>query len=215
MNKKSNFFGGGVFAAAALLFLFLFSGIEVKAQEDNPVIQFTGVVMESDSLTVIPGVHIYVPKGGRGTTTNPYGFFSMPVLEGDSIIFSAVGFKRSHFIVPKHDPKTSLKVIVTMEEDIAFLEEVEVFPFPSEEMFKQAVVTMRLPYDRNTANLQAWLNATYMKEGYQYMSASPAANQRYFQEQQMLQFHNRFGPQPNNLLNPWAWSSFIKSLKGN
>ena len=86
----------------------LLSSPKAEAQVSNPVIQFTGVVMESDSLTVIPGVHIYVPKGGRGTTTNPYGFFSMPVLEGDSIVFSAVGFKRTHFIVPAHDPKTSL-----------------------------------------------------------------------------------------------------------
>ena len=57
------------------------------------VIQFTGVIFANDSASVVPGVHVYVPKGGRGTTTNPYGFFSMPVLEGDSIIVSAIGFE--------------------------------------------------------------------------------------------------------------------------
>ena len=193
--------------------LVLMSSIGVMAQENKPVIQFTGVVMEEDSLEVVPGVHIYVPKGGRGTTTNPYGFFSMPVVEGDSIIFTAVGFKRTHFIVPAHDPSTSLKVLVTLIEDITFLDEVEVFPFPTEEMFKHAVVTMQLPYSRENANLQAWLNATYMKDGYAYLAASPATNQRYFQDRQILQFQNKFGPQQNNLLNPWAWSSAIRSLK--
>lgn len=187
----------------------------MSAQESVPVIQFTGVVMQQDSLDVVPGVHIYVPKGGRGTTSNPYGFFSMPVIEGDSVIFSAVGFKRTHFIIPKHDPATSLKVLVTMVEDITFLDEVEVFPFPTEEMFKHAVVTMQLPYNRETANLQAWLNATYMKEGYDYYAASPATNQRYQSDRQILQFQNKFAPQQNNLLNPWAWASFINSMKGN
>ena len=177
------------------------------------VIQFTGVVMEIDSFNVIPGVHVYIPKGGRGTTTNPYGFFSFPVVEGDSVIFSAVGFKRTSFIIPKHDGNSSLKVIVTLDQDVQFLEEVEVFPFPNEEMFKRAVVTMQLPYNRDNANLQAWINATYMKDGGNYYASSPAMNQRYFQDQQVQMFQNKFGPQTTNLLNPWAWNSFIQSLK--
>ncbi len=196
--------------------LILTTIVVTNAQETHPVIQFTGVVMEGDSVNVIPGVHIYVPKGGRGTTSNPYGFFSMPVIEGDSIIFTAVGFKRTHFIVPKHDPSTSLKVLVTLQEDITFLDEVEVFPFPTEDMFKHAVVTMQLPYNRENANLQAWLNATYMKEGgYNRFAASQASNQRYLEDRRILEFQNKFGPQQNNLLNPWAWASFIKSLKSN
>lgn len=196
-----------------LIFFFVGAAILGWSQEQNPVIQFTGVVMEQDSNRVIPGVHVYVPKGGRGTTTNPYGFFSMPVIEGDSIIFTAVGFKRTHYIVPKHDPSTSLKVIVTLETDVTFLDEVQVFPFPNEEMFKRAVVTMRLPYNREQANLQAWLNATYMQDGYGAYPMSPAMRQRYFQDQQVQQFQNKFGPQNMALLNPWAWSSFIRSLK--
>jgi hypothetical protein len=60
------------------------------------VIQFTGVIFANDSASIVPGVHVYVPHGGRGTTTNPYGFFSMPVLVGDSILFSAVGFVKSY-----------------------------------------------------------------------------------------------------------------------
>jgi len=183
--------------------------------QNKRVIQFTGVVMEMDSFNVIPGVHVYLPKGGRGTTTNPYGFFSIAVVEGDSIVFSAVGFKRTHFIVPRHESTSSLKVIVTLESDVTFLEEVEVFPFPTEEMFKRAVVTMQLPYNRENANLQAWINATYMKDGGNFMAASPAMNQRYFQDQQVQMFQNKFGPQTNNLLNPWAWNSFIRSIKGN
>lgn len=200
-----------------LIPILLFSCMALNAQAQQPVrvIQFTGVVMEQDSMNVIPGVHVYVPKTGRGTTSNPYGFFSLPVVEGDSVVFTAVGFKRTSFVIPEHKSESSLKVIVTLQNDVTFLDEVEIFPFPSEETFKRAVVTMRLPYNRENANLQAWLNATYMKENPYLMYSSPAMNQRYFQDQQLQQFQNKFGMPQNNLLNPWAWSSFINSLRGN
>ena len=66
-------------------------------KQKKRVIQLSGVVLEEDSVSgvPVPGVHIYVPKAGRGTTTNGMGFFSMPVLEGDEIIISAVGYRSS------------------------------------------------------------------------------------------------------------------------
>ncbi len=30
-------------------------------------------------MSGVPGVHVYVPKAGRGTTSNNVGFFSMAV----------------------------------------------------------------------------------------------------------------------------------------
>ena len=187
-----------------------------NAQEDDPkVIQFTGVLMGQDSTNVIPGAHVYLPKGGRGVTTNPYGFFSLPVVQGDSIVFSAIGYKRAFYIVPEHRDDTSLKVIVTLEEDVTFLQEVEVFPFPNEEMFKRAVVTMKLPEDRDEQNLRSWISAIYMQKNYGYFPSSAAMNYRYFQDQQLQQFNNRFAPNTINLMNPWAWSDFINSIKNN
>lgn len=191
----------------------LLAAMSLRSQEIQ-VIQFTGIIMATDSSSVIPGVYVYVPKSYRGTASNPYGFFSLPVVEGDSVVFSAVGYKRQSFVIPKHDPSTSLKVLVFLEEDVIFLDEVEVFPFPTEAMFKQAVITMELPYNRDYANMQAWINATYMKDpGLDYFGASASANHRYMMDLQTAQFQSKFGPQPNNLLNPFAWASFIQSLK--
>ena len=186
-------------------------------QESEPrqVIQFTGVVFESDSTTVIPGVHVYIPKSGRGTTTNAYGFFSIPVLEGDSIIFSAVGYKRISYVVPAHNSETSLKVIVTLQDDITFLEEVEIRPYPTEAMFKEALITMELPHQKEYANIYSWLNSEYMTLGYTELPASPNANARYLMNQQQQAYINRYTPPVNNFLNPFAWANFINSLKKN
>ncbi|MDH5610115.1 MAG: carboxypeptidase-like regulatory domain-containing protein [Cyclobacteriaceae bacterium] len=186
----------------------------LMAQEgERKVIQFTGVVFISDSSMVVPGVHVYVPKGGRGTTTNPYGFFSMPVLEGDSVIFSAVSLERLHYIVPKHDADNSLKLLVYMKEDITYLEEVEIFPYPSEATFKAAVLASELPNQKDLDALNEWLNPVSLQQMSRDLPNSAYWNSRYFMQEQMDAQMYRGQLRPNPLLNPFAWASFIRSLK--
>ncbi len=205
--KLSTFFVIGLFCG--------YQSIGQNQTTTKNVIQFTGVVFAEDSATIIPGVHIYTPTSGRGTTSNPYGFFSMPVIEGDSIIFSAIGFERTHYIVPKHDSRSSLKLLVYLKEDITFLEEVEVFPYPSEAAFKAAVLAADLPYRREYENLNDWLNSEYMRRPWEYPEASPNINYRYFMQQQMNAQIYRVQPPQNPLLNPFAWANFIRSLQRN
>lgn len=199
-----------------LLTLILFlSTLGLAMSQDNPqqVIQLTGVVFSTDSADVIPGTHVYIPRSGRGTTTNPYGFFSLPVLEGDSVVFSAVGFKRVFYIVPDHREESSLRIVVTLKDDITFLEEVEIRPYPTESMFKEALITMELPNQKEYANVYTWLNSEYMAQAYQNLPASPNANHQYFMNLQRQNYINRYSPPQNQLLNPFAWSQFINSLK--
>ena len=190
----------------------LASAQEVTTSNDKRIVQLTGVIFTPDSTSVILGVHVYVPKAGRGTTTNPYGYFSMPVLEGDSVVFSSVGFKRQFYIVPEHKEDNSLKLIFTMEEDVTFLSEVEVFPYPTEEMFKAALLSMELPNQRNYNNLNEWVSADYMRSSYMNMTPD-VASRRYYEQMQGRQYQDQYMQPANNLLNPYAWASFIKSLK--
>lgn len=199
-----------------LAYTLVLLGCSVLWAQEKPereVIQFTGVLFGMDSTSVIPGTHVYIPKSGRGTTTNPYGFFSMPVLEGDSIVFSAVGYKRSYYIIPEHKSESSLRIIVTLEEDISFLEEVEIRPYPTESMFKEALITMELPNQKEYANIHQWLKSQYMTDGYYNLPASPNANAQYMINMQQQAYINRYSPPTNQLLNPFAWGQFIRSIK--
>ncbi|MEQ9306050.1 MAG: carboxypeptidase-like regulatory domain-containing protein [Marinoscillum sp.] len=197
-----------------ILSIFVFSLGSLNAQQPaKKVIQFTGVVFGSDSTSVVPGTHVYIPKSGRGTTTNPYGFFSLPVLEGDSVLFSAVGYKRAYFIIPKHDKESSFRVIIALQDDITFLEEVEIRPYPTESMFKEALITMELPERKEYANIYQWLNSEMMTQAYHNLPASPNANHQYFMQQQRQSYINKYSPPQNQLLNPFAWANFINSLK--
>ncbi|MDH4058678.1 MAG: carboxypeptidase-like regulatory domain-containing protein, partial [Cyclobacteriaceae bacterium] len=87
MKKKS-------IISFAILILVGLSSIPVFSQSQRRIIQLSGVILGQDGrkeVYQLPGVHVYVPKAGRGTTTNSLGFFSMPVLAGDSIIVSSIG----------------------------------------------------------------------------------------------------------------------------
>ena len=188
--------------------------MDVSAQTDGvkKVIQFTGVVFDSDSTNVLPGTHVYLPQSGRGTTTNPYGFFSIPVVEGDSIVFSSVGFQRIYYIIPKHEEESSLRIVVYLQDDITFLEEVEIRPYPSESIFKEALISMELP-DNEYKSVYQWLQSQYYREAYRNLPASPNANFQYYTSSRQQAYINRYSPPTNQFLNPFAWSQFINSLK--
>jgi hypothetical protein len=199
-----------VLAMAAILVLGTLNSL--FAQQKKRVIQLSGIVLEEDSVSgrPIPGVHVYVQKAGRGTTTNGMGFFSMPVLENDEIIISAVGYNRQRFTVPVNS-KEYETIVVTMVQDTTFLQEVTIMSFPTEEVFKQAVLALNVPMDNGVdgrnfnEELMALMLKTTPMDGY--------SNQRYYLDQWAQSANNRFQPVTNPFLNPFNWAKFFSQMK--
>jgi hypothetical protein len=186
---------------------------EAQAQNKRRVVQLSGMVLGDDSLnTGLPGVHVYVPKAGRGTTTNPLGYFSMPVLVGDSVVISSVGFVRRHYIVPG-SPNDYITIIVEMVPDVTYLKEVEILPFPTEEVFKEAVLALNIPMDNGVD--QKNLNAELLALMVRTTPMDGAANYRYYMNQYSSSFSDRFQPRTNPYLNPFNWARFFRDLKNN
>ncbi len=185
----------------------------VSAQTDpeRKIVQLSGVILNSDSTIAIPGVNIYVPKKGRGTSSNRFGYFSMPVVAGDSVVFSFIGLKRQTINIPLDIEEDKVSYILTMVEDEIALAEVEVMPYPTEEEFKNAILAMNVDAELplNRGNLSPQLLLKWAEE----MPASGNENFRQFTNQQMMQNMDRYGPRPLPLLNPFAWAQFIKSIK--
>jgi hypothetical protein len=199
---------GLLLCIAALL---VFTATTTQAQSRMRVIQLSGII--SDSVQVLPGVHVYVPKAGRGTSTNPAGFFSMPVLEGDSIVISSVGYKRQHYIVP-HNANDFLTILVEMVSDVTYLKEVQIMPFPTEEVFKEAVLALNVPMDErgyDPRNLNAELLALMLKT----TPMDGAANYKYYMDQWSTSAQDKFMPRTNPFLNPFNWARFVRDLKAN
>ncbi|MCX8113030.1 MAG: carboxypeptidase-like regulatory domain-containing protein [Bacteroidia bacterium] len=60
------------------------------------------MVLSSTTGEAIPYVSIRVGRTRRGTTTNADGFYSLPVIRGDTLYFSALGYKRARFVVDEY-----------------------------------------------------------------------------------------------------------------
>lgn len=193
--------------------LFLFGVGELKAQDrqDRKVIQLSGIILNADSTDAVPGVNIYVPKKGRGTSSGRFGYFSMPVLEGDSVVFSFIGLKRQSFKVPENVEDDRISLILTMEVDEIALAEVEVTPYPTEKEFKEAVLAMSVvdPMTISGSNMSPEMLLRWAEA----MPASGNENFRYFQQGLMQQNQDLYGPRPLRLLDPFAWAQFIRSIK--
>ena len=195
------------------LFFALLAGNAAYAQDDSDrkVIQLSGIILNADSTDAIPGVNIYVPTKGRGTSSNSFGYFSMPVAAGDSVVFSYIGLERQSFKVPEDTERDQISLILTMMEDAYTLTEVEVMPYPTEEEFKNAVLAMNVEEtpQLNQGNLSPQLLLRWAEQ----MPASGNENFRGFQNQQLMQIQDRYGPRSFPLLNPFAWAKFIQSIK--
>jgi hypothetical protein len=179
--------------------------------QNKRVIQLSGIVMDT-TTGPLPGVHVYIPKAGRGATTNGVGFFSLPVLTGDSIVISSVGYQRQSYIVPPSD-KEFVTIVVPMVEDITLLKEVVIVPYPTEEVFKEAVLALNLPPDNqiDEKNMNAELLALMLKT----TPMDGPLNQRYALNQWASHQNDKFMPVTNPFLNPFNWVKFFNGLKKN
>lgn len=194
--------------------LFVILGNESQGQSKDKIVQFSGIIVGADSTSGVAGVHIFVPKGGRGTTTNPYGYFSMPVLENDSLIISAVGYEKTQMVIPVLD-KTNYTVVIELQQDTTYLPEIEVYPFMTEEVLKEAILAFNLPYQHQYSNMRQSLDQAMLNKMFKNLPQNAGGNYNQFLSQQQASYNSRFQTTSIPLLNPFAWREFIKSLKKN
>lgn len=197
----------GYFISLILLLVFILpSNLLAQSQK---IVQLTGMVVGDDGQSELPGVHIYVPEYGRGTTSNMYGYFSMPVLVGDHLVLSSIGFLKEEFIVPE-GTNGRVNVVFKMTTDTVYLENIDITPFLSEKMFKQAILAMNMPDPGEIIGNR--LDGNAMSAMVRNMPYDASLNASYYFNQQLYYMQDSYGPRSNPFLNPFNWSKFINSL---
>jgi hypothetical protein len=195
--------------SCGVAFLFLFASGKVQAQGKPQVVQLTGIVTAGDSLYGLPGASVYVPKAGRGTTTNQYGYFSLAVLAGDSVIVSSIGYKAQSVIIPKRLKSQSYSIIVEMKEDPLILPEVRIFPYSTEELFKRAFLSLKLP-DEDQRAVAKNLNEGILER---MMSDAPMTPNNNFRNQMNLQQQQEQRRYLYPTIPITAWYELIQAIK--
>jgi hypothetical protein len=182
------------------------------AQGERQVLVLSGIVVDGKNSDPLPGVHMYIPKAGRGSTTNVEGFFAMSVMAGDSIVISSIGYKKRYFFVPK-DKVESYSVVIEMTEDITNLPIIEVFPYPTEELFKEAFLALDLPDEEKMEALRENLNQQIMTRLALTAPMDAKMNYRNQMMNDVYRMENRNFMPNIQFLNPFAWARFFKSVK--
>ena len=209
MMKKSS----GLFIGLLLLFS---AGIASAQEEEeynmDELIQFSGVIITSDSLTAIPLAHIIVINSMRGTVSDFNGYFSFVAKKLDTVEFSAVGYKADRFIVPDSITNNRYSIIQLMSTDTIWLSETVIYPWPTKAQFREAFLTLEIP-DDDLEIARKNLNPRQLLAKAEHLPAEGSVNFKYLVDQQVEKLYYNGQTQPITVLNPFAWAKFVKAWK--
>lgn len=198
-----------LFAIAFLVLCFGFAGAQ-----DRPLVQFSGVIYNVDSNVVVPYVNL-TNRTDRNRTfsANYQGYFSFVAREGDTIVFSAIGYRREALVIPRNLPERKYTVIVKMKQEVKNLPAVTVYPWASMDEFNREFMAMKFADD----DLEIAKKNVHRSS----LLAMSKSLPRDAQEIGMINFQNNhialsnkvINPRgANPLLNPFAWASFINQI---
>lgn len=195
-----------------IIFLFGFSSFSAFGQGEDRQIYLSGLVVAGDSSYGVPGVHLYIKNAGVGTATNNLGYFAMPTEVGDTIIISAIGYKNQRLIIPRRQDQ-GFSVLIDLKTDTTFLPVIEIFPYPTEEIFVEAFLALELPENHLYEKMEANLNKNKITSMAMSLPMTGSESYRSFVNKQTYQQANQHFAPSYSILNPFAWAEFIKSVK--
>lgn len=202
--------------AFTILFLsfcsLVFSQNKNKEQvQSEKFIQVSGVVLD-DSLQPLPFVSIMLKGTRYGTVSDFYGFFTIVAKPGDEMQFFSVNHKSKSYNLADTLSGRHYSIIQILTKDTIQLPQVNVFPWPSKEQFKRAILNLDLSdtdIERAYKNMENEDVRASIKGG----SMDAAANYRNRMQQQYTRMY-QVGQYPSvNLLNPVAWAQFIEAWR--
>ena len=203
------------FRYISLLSIFcLMISFSLKAQEQERLVQFSGLVLDGsdESLYPVPYANILVKGKSRGTYSDFKGFFSIVLEKNDTIVFSAIGYKTVEVVIPEEVKDNRYTIVQLMTQDAVNLPETVVFPWPSREHFKLEFLAMDVTPELQERAMRNLANETLERMRSEVITDGNE-NADYFLRQQAREFYYVGQQPPMNIINPIAWKKFFDSWK--
>lgn len=196
-----------------ILTLLVLSANTAQAQrKEVPHIQFSGVIVEADSLKPIPFTYIIIKNANKVSISDRSGFFSFVAHPKDTLLFSSLGYKHNTFIIPDSLTTTRYSLIQVMTSDTLMLSETVIYPWPTVEQFKQAFLKTEVP-DDDLERAKKNLALAEMKERVKAYQMDGSMNYKNYMNNVYSKLYYAGQFPPNNLLNPIAWAKFIEAWR--
>jgi CarboxypepD_reg-like domain len=195
-----------------IFFILSFSAINGQTNDRERYIQVSGIITD-EVYRPVPGVAVISKKLKKGAVSERSGIYSITSTPGDTIFFRAVGFKRYHTIIPETFEERHCEVDITLDVDTIQIKEVNILPWKNYSEFIKDISKER-PADPLIENMNDNIASIYVAiTNQRNVKISPEAGYRYAMEQNFSAMATRGQYPINNLLNPFAWSKFISSIK--
>ena len=194
-----------------ILAMLLFTTASGQERKPERYVQVGGYVLDI-ARQPIGNVNIHTKMLRTGTSSNNDGLYSIVALPGDTIEFSAVGFRTLISVVPTDIKEARFVKDVIMEYDTIALGEVTVLPWGSYPQFLKAMSELEIRPPEEIENMERNVDIIHR----QIINAnvlSPEAAYRHIAVRQSNEAYTRGQMPQNNLLNPFAWARFIEGLR--
>lgn len=205
----------------ALLILFYLPSLAQESPKPaTRIYQLSGVVLNVNNEEPVPFARVRVNSSRRRTTCNEDGFFSIPVVQGDTLYFSSLGYKGAHLVfkdfLDKYDGDKNVPFVYAiqyMKEDSMTLQGIKVFAYNSPEELRIAMLNM--PMDRYAPGVvaQGNVNANTITNFVNNMPIDEQERAAMSQQQYALFYKQTNMLQTVPLFDPIAVGKLIKNIR--
>lgn len=198
-----------------LILIFCLSASAAFSQEEkvtrNELVQFSGIISDTDSNVVVPYVSIKNKNTGRVYAANYQGYFSVVARPGDAFVFSAIGFYEKEITIPMEIVDNKFTMMVQIRPEVIYLKAVRIYPWATVEEFNKEFLSMQVA-DDNMALAMRNLSRESIQNKILTLPRSAAeisnSNYRYNFDRSM----NSNMRQTNPFLNPFAWGRLVQQI---
>lgn len=200
-----------------LALLLLLSSFATFAQEQSDIVEVYGLVVTKGERTAyeyVPFVTVAVKGTTRGTYANYEGMYSIVVKKGETLTFSAVGFKDKDVVIPADASGMYLSLTVELEATEISIEEITVFPWPDRDNLTAEFLAMQ---PSRAGQLEAIAKENLDKNRLLAVAANTDMDGResstYYLRKQASDYSYQGQQAPQRIFDPLAWSKFFKQWK--
>jgi hypothetical protein len=186
----------------------------VHSQQNSPkIIQLSGIIVGATDTLAVPFATILVKGSSHGAIADLNGFFSIVVTAGQTLLFSSLGYTPTSYTIPDSVSADAYSIVQSMAQDTYMLPATVIYPWPSKEDFRDAFINLKLPETQEDI-LQRNFSLARIREVARKTPMDGAQNYRAMlrERTEKLYYKGQLSP-PNNLLNPFAWATFINDWK--
>lgn len=200
------------FSLTIILLLLVTAAFAQEPTKSNKLVQFSGIITDTDSNSVVPYVTITnVSNNGQKYAANYQGYFSIIVNPGDTLTFSAVGFFNKTIILPNQITGHQYTQMIQIKPEVVYLKAVTIYPWATVEEFNRDFLTMKIADDdlaiakKNLSRQSIRGMALTLPR-----NSSEISNSNYrYNFDRMMNVNMR---QTNPLLNPFAWGKLMQQI---